>query len=277
MAIDTHPKRRPPTPEQIIAEQKRQANASRQQQAGRPSRQANVPPATASAAPPASVPAKTAASVPATMAADNRTPEQRYVDDIAPSSIAGQLVKFSKEGKFTITETEEELSPDEDFVALCDETLIGWIRFRDDGEPPDRHQGLLYNGFVMPPRASLGDLDERNWPEGLSGAPADPWQHQICLVLQEPKTQALYTFVTSSQTGRRAVGNLLRHYDRMQRTDKDSYPVVRLKPSGFNHKDERVGWVHTPSFAVVGRTPKNSAAVPDTSVAADLNDEIPCL
>src|SRR5262249_40580685 len=51
-------------------------------------------------------------------------------------------------------------------------------------------------------------------------------------------------------------GNLLRHFDRLRRSDPDIYPVVRLKPSGFNHKDERVGWVHTPSFVVVGHTAK---------------------
>ena len=189
--------------------------------------------------------------------------------------IAGKLIKFSKEGSFIVAETEEKLSPDEDYVAMCDETLIGWIKFNDDA-PPDRHQGLLYDGFIMPAKGKpAGDLDPNEWPNGLNNQPTDPWQHQICLVLQSPKTQELFTFVTSSQTGRRAVGNLLRHYDRMVRTDKDSYPVVRLKPSGFDHRDERVGWVHVPAFAVVGRTPKNSSSVPDTSPAGDMNDLIP--
>jgi hypothetical protein len=31
---------------------------------------------------------------------DTRTDVQRYVDEIAPSSIAGRMIKFSKEGKF---------------------------------------------------------------------------------------------------------------------------------------------------------------------------------
>jgi hypothetical protein len=73
----------------------------------------------------------------------------------------------------------------------------------------------------------------------------------------------------------RAVGTLLRHYDRMQRTHPDQYPVVRLKIGGFQHKDDRVGWVKTPVIAVVGRTPKDSAAKPDSSLAADMNDQIP--
>ena len=52
------------------------------------------------------------------------------------------------------------------------------------------------------------------------------------------------------------------------------YPVVRLKVGGFNHRDERVGWVPTPVLAVVGRAPKDSAAKPDSSPAADMSDQI---
>ena len=53
------------------------------------------------------------------------------------------------------------------------------------------------------------------------------------------------------------------------------FPVIRLKVGGFQHRDERVGWVHVPVFAVVGRAPKDSAAKPDTSIGADMSDEIP--
>ena len=126
----------------------------------------------------------------------------------------------------------------------------------------------------MPPRSALPDRDPSKWELGLSGEPDDPWQHQMCLVLQSPGTHELGTFATTSRTGRRAIGNLLRHYDRLRRKDDDYYPVVRLKVSGYNHKDERVGWVHTPVFAVVGKAPKASAAIPDTSPSGDLEDKI---
>jgi hypothetical protein len=257
MPIDTHPKRQQGRlfPEEIVAEQKRQAEAQ-------------------TAAKKAAVPAKVAATAPAPLAGDARTATERYVDEIAPSNIAGQMVKFSKEGKFVINETEETIDPDRDFIALCDEVLVGWIKFSDDDStPPERVQGLLYRGFIPPLRDTLGDLDQAKWPKGLSGQPADPWHHQMCLVLQDPRSLALFTFVTSSITGRRSVGNLLRHFDRTRRNDPNSgYPVVRLKPSGYESK--KYGWVHTPSFAVVGRT-KAPSSVPDTSVAADMNDEIP--
>jgi hypothetical protein len=202
-----------------------------------------------------------------------RTPREAYLDEVAPAAIVGRLIKFTREGAFVTADDEAEIPDTADFVALCDQTLVGWLRFNNDA-PPDRRMGLLYNGFVPPPREALGDLDQANWPAGLSGAPEDPWKHQMYLVLQGENSE-LFTFATSSMTGRRAVGNLLRHFDRMQKTHPGELPVVRLKTGGFQHRDERIGWVHTPVFAVVGRTPRDSAAKPDTSPAADLNDEIP--
>ena len=135
---------------------------------------------------------------------------------------------------------------------------------------------MLYDSFeVVAERSSLGDDDQTKWELGLDGRPQDPWQHHIYLVLQRGDTQELFTYVTSSITGRRAIGNLLRHYDRMQRTQPDQYPVVKLKVGGFQHRDDRVGWVATPVLAVVGHAEKDSAAKPDTSHAGDMNDAIP--
>jgi hypothetical protein len=222
------------------------------------------------------VPAKSGDTAVATPAPDTRTAVQKYIDEIAPANIVGRMVKFSKDGQFVTADDSEPIDEAAEFVALCDEVLVGWIKFHKDGEtPPDRVQGMLYDGFKMPPRATLGDVDEAQWADGLSGKPEDPWKHQMCLVLQHVETRELFTFVTTSDTGRRSVGSLLRHYDRMRRAGADEVPVVRLRVGGFNHRDPRVGWVPTPMFAIVGRAPRDSAAKPDTSIAADLQDEIP--
>jgi len=206
---------------------------------------------------------------------DTRTPVQSYLDDIAPASIVGRMVKFGKDGTFITNDDGETIADSIDFVALCDQTLIGYIKFNGEGTPPDRHMGLLYEGWRMPARDTLGDTDVRQWENGLDGKPADPWQHHVYLVLQSVETSELFTFVTSSTTGRRAVGNLLRHYDRMARTNPGEFPVVRLKVGGFNHRDDRVGWVSTPVFAVVGRREKDAGlAKPDTTPSGDLNDAI---
>lgn len=260
------PKRRPPTPEEIVARQKADAARIKQQK---------VAPARVVATRP--IPATS----PAAVTVDTRTPEQRYIDEVAPSSITGRLVKFSKDGRFVTSDDGEPISEDIDFFALCGDVQIGWIKFsQEEGVPPEKHAGLLYDGYRMPPRESLGDLDPAEWPAGLSGEPEDVWLHQQNLVLQQVDTRELFTFSTTSKTGRRAVGNLLRHFDRMRRTTPDDVPIVRLKAGGFQHKDDRIGWVPTPLFAVVGRAPRDDAAKPetappDTSAGGDMNDEIP--
>lgn len=207
---------------------------------------------------------------------DDRTEVQKYLDEIAPASIAGRLIKFApKEGKFITNDDGEAIGDGIDFTALCDQTLVGFVRFRGEGEAPDRRMGLLYGGFVPPPVETLPDRDQSTWEIGLDGKPQDPWAHYLYLVLQHGSTAELFTFVTSSATGRRAVGNFLKHYDRLQKTHPDMFPVVRLKVGGFQHRDERVGWVNVPVLAVVGRAPKDSTARPDTSLRADMNDDLP--
>jgi hypothetical protein len=230
--------------------------------------QTPLPPQTSTAV---AVPQSTAMAVP-----DNRSYRQRYLDDIAPASIVGRLVKFSKDGQFITADDEKPIDQATEFVALCDQTLIGWLKFNGEGEAPDREMGLLYGDFVMPPRESLGDLSQSDWDMGLDGEPQDPWQHHICIVLQNTATQELFTYDTSSKTGRRACGNLLRHYDRMRRTHPDDLPRVRLGAGGFQHKDTRVGWVIVPLFIVIGRTPRDGVASPEpTTTAKSLNDAIP--
>jgi hypothetical protein len=220
-------------------------------------------------------------SVPTALAAtavalpDTRTEVQKYLDEIAPAAVVGRLVKFSKDGQFVTTDDGEPISDVAEFVVLADETLVGWIKFNGPGEPPDRVMGLLHGGFTMPSRDTLGDTDQSAWSNGLNGLPEDPWKHQVYIVLQNVESGELYTYIASSQTARRSVGHLLRHYDRMRRTHPDEYPIVRLKAGGFQHRDERVGWVATPAFAAVGRRPKDGTAQPDTSRATDFDDAVP--
>lgn len=258
-----NPKRKPPTPEEIVTQQRRDAERAKQQKAA--ARAVTVKPA----APP-----------PAVAPTDTRTPEQQYIDEVAPSSIVGRLVKFDKNGRFVVSDTGEPIDDTVDFFALCGDVQIGYVKFsKEEGEPAKRRMGLLYDGFRMPDRESLGDTDASLWEPGLSGEPEDPWLHQQNLVLQRVDTRELFTFSTTSKTGRRAVGNLLRHYDRMRRTTPDDVPVVRLKAGGFQHKDDRIGWVATPLFVVVGRAPRDDAArpetvPPDTTPGGDMNDSL---
>jgi hypothetical protein len=124
MPIDVHSKRRGKTPEEIASEQRQQAAALKAQK-----QQHNA------------VPAKVGASTPAPQTIDTRSIEDRYVDEIAPSSFAGERVRFTKDAKFVVGDGDEEIGPDVDLVALLDETLVGWVRFNGEGEMPTRIMG----------------------------------------------------------------------------------------------------------------------------------------
>ena len=207
--------------------------------------------------------------------AKNQDYRSRYLDEVAPAGIAGRLIKWSKDATFITSDDEEEIAADAEFILLADETLIGWIKFNGVGEPPERHAGLLFDGYEMVEREDLGDLDQTKWELGLDGQPADPWLHQQSIVLQNTETAELFTFSTTSKTGRRAVGILLRHYQRMQKTRPDELPVIKLGKGGYEHKDSRVGWVAVPVFVVVGRALRDGTAKPDTSIGRFIDDELP--
>src|SRR5262245_8341003 len=80
---------------------------------------------------------KTAVAVP-----DARPYSDRYLDEISPSDLVGRLVKF-KDGAFITADDEQEIPETAAFTALCDQTLVGWVKFNGEG-PPDKVMGLLY-------------------------------------------------------------------------------------------------------------------------------------
>ena len=187
----------------------------------------------------------------------------------------GTFFKFAKDGKFRKTSDGEEIPEGTQFVVIYDQIQGGWIKFMGKGNPPERKQGNLFEGFVPPDRESLGDNDQSQWDEGLSAKPADPWQFQLLLPLQHVETGELYVFNTSSITGRRAVDNLIQACGRMQRAEPGDYPIIKLRIGGFQHRDERIGWIKTPAFERCGKAPKADTTMADTSLSGELNDEVP--
>jgi hypothetical protein len=191
---------------------------------------------------------------------------QRYIDDIAKEF--GKPLKFTKEGVWH--DGEQQVDEARRFIALVPQTRICWMKFNGEGNPPIIEGGLLYEGYRLPPREEMGDLDQSQWETGLDGKPADPWIHAIDSILQDAETAELFSYSARSKTARRAVGILLRHYDRTMRLHPNELPVINLKVGGYQHSEKRVGWVKTPVLAVVGRVSADSAAKPP-----GMDDEIP--
>jgi hypothetical protein len=212
--------------------------------------------------------------VPANKVSAVASPATDYLTEFGVG-MSGTFFKFAKDGKFRKTADDEEVPEGTELVVVYDQIQVGWIKFNGKGNEPDRKMGPVFDGFMPPPRKTLGDDDESQWQLGLDHKPADPWQHQVLIPLLNPKTDELLVFNTTSLTGRREAGNLIKHCDRVRKKEPDVYPVIRLKIGGFNHRDERVGWVETPKFAVVGSAPKDNAAAATSAIDKDLNDTVP--
>ena len=188
---------------------------------------------------------------------------------------SGTFIKFAQDGVFRKQIDDAKIPEGTEAVLIYDQVRVGWIKFLGKGNQPIRHTGPVFAGFVPPDRETLGDLDEAQWEKALSGKPVDPWQFQVLLPLQDTKTGELLIFGTSSITGRRACDNLISMCARMQVREPGDYPVIRLEVSGFQHRDERVGWVKVPAFTRVGKAPKSDVSAAVTKVADDMSDEIP--
>jgi hypothetical protein len=212
---------------------------------------------------------KPRASVPTLRVADATD----YLNEFV--GLGGTNIKFDgKVGKFVCTQDGTPLPDNFELTCLFLLTEGGWIRFNGKGNPPDTRMGQIFGGFMPPRREDLGDLDKTQWPAGLSGRAEDPWQHQIKVPFVD-KDGASYIFSTTSITGRRAVGNLLSHCNRLAKKEPDLWPVVQLRVGGYNHRDDRIGWVATPVFAITGKAPRDGIEVGKLSTGDDLADEVP--
>jgi hypothetical protein len=251
------PKHQPPTPEQVRAAQR--------QQAERDTTRANLP----AVAPTPAVPA-----VPALRSTDDyfgRNPDRPTL---------GRPVRPNlKIGKWLFADsTDDEPLPDgAEYAVLYTATLAGHVRL-EEGQPPQYELMPLFSPeFTRHSREELGDLDPAHWPiSQFDGAPTDPWKEAVYVPLEQLPSGELFTIQIQSKPRSSsifAIDSLLSHCRQMARRDPDSYPIVRLAIS--NYESRKYGMQFKPSFKIVGKTPKAGVAQHDTSTKADFSDEIP--
>jgi hypothetical protein len=206
-------------------------------------------------------------------------PLQDYLDTYSVDSIPGTKFRFNgKDAKYVLLDgTAMPLLPDDKFIFMSDQIYGEWIRFYRDGVTlPMRIGGLLSDGFRLPPRESLGELDESKWEIGLSGRPEDPFKHQLIPLFQKMANGELFAFLAPNPTSRGAVTDLLRHCQRRKRSGKDDYPIVQLDMSSFMRTEPPKVKVWKPHFTLKGHQPKDEALnLANASIAADLNDDLP--
>jgi hypothetical protein len=183
----------------------------------------------------------------------------RFLDEVAPEH--ARIIKYRK-GDYV--DLDGNAVPDVVYRVFPTETKSGFVYFGEDGV--ERQMAAIYRGERMPMRTELPAKDPVIGPNGEEQA---PWQFQMSLALENTENGERYSFVTGSKTGTRAVGQLLRAYDRK---GGKAIPLVKLVNSGFQHRDKSIGWVKTPSFTIVGWDEERAAPL---KVDEFLGDDIP--
>jgi hypothetical protein len=148
---------------------------------------------------------------------------------------------------------------------------------------------------MHPRHEDLPDRDKTLWQPGLDGKPADPWKDSRYMHLINLRTGQDYTFVTDTDGGRMAVGELKSSIRNVRLARPGAMPVIKLAAGTF--KSKRFGLVARPVFEIDGwrgglkevpaqisdqsKSPEQAPPLVDLSVtekptlAQELNDEIP--
>jgi hypothetical protein len=103
-----------------------------------------------------------------------------------------RLLKFVK-GKWYVGD--DELPAGREFIAHVPQLAHGMVKFVD-GKVAEQRVGIVADGFVLPSRDELDDIDPKKWETDHAGVPRDPWCQQYYLPLEDNGTGELFTFVT---------------------------------------------------------------------------------
>lgn len=180
--------------------------------------------------------------------------------------LVGNLLRFTKHGEWKAGQEKEIVPEGTRMLAYMPSLKDGWVKWQDNQPAQHLVQPVLNEAWTPPPRNALGDTDKAKWPL-LGGQPNDPWQRTFYLVMCDQEGQ-LYTFTTSSKTGRSAIGELCAAYENYQRMKPNEIPIVELQGRPYENE---FGEQFAPKFKVTGWT-----LVPDifAEVAAAINSEL---
>ena len=213
-------------------------------------------------------------------------PFQKYADAVAPQTILGTLLRFTK-GDYLGGEDGKTIAEGTVFTANVDELMDGWVKW-SDGKPVEHIMVRVVESQVLPKRAELGDDDATRWEKDSSGEPRDPWQRTNYLPMMDEAGE-LFTFATSSRGGLAAIAGLCRTYAQHRRKHPDVHPMIALEVDSYQHQKREYGRIKVPRFTPMGWAPKvkfNEALVAAGFAPADEppalgdeaqadNDEIP--
>ena len=156
---------------------------------------------------------------------DHRSPRERYLDESRRAASSAGSSSSRKDGKFNFVDDGEAIARKRGLrrAGRPDAGRRGSSSTATASRRPELAGCCTKASFCRRATSSATRI-RAQWPIGLSGKPEDPWKHEQMIVLRRPATLELLTFSTMSKTGRRAVGNLLKHYDRLQRAHARRLP-----------------------------------------------------
>ena len=247
-----------PTSEQIIAAQKRQAEADT-------ARTQTSLPAVAPA------PQLPATAEPALNSADEYLARN-------PSMIIGRPAHPNgKDGTIYYNDDNTEVSPETVWTVITDGIWTGRVRLVE-GEPAQYDGGLFFApDWSRRAREELGDLDPTIWPVNRfdSSQRDDPWKEAVYVPMEDSVSGEMITLQIQSRPRAAAIFAIdafLRHCKQTLKRFPDSYPLVKISMSPYESKKFGQQW--KPNFQPCGKIERASAAKPDASIAADMNDSL---
>jgi hypothetical protein len=180
---------------------------------------------------------------------------EAYGNSVCRMTFPGDLLTFSKYGEYKAGQEKVDVPLGTRLVVHPPTTLIGFVRWEGDRRV-DFRMGLLSDGFVPPKRETLGYLDKSQWETFENGGVKDPWQLSNEVVMTGlDDDDAVYTFTTTSKTGRSAFGEVLKLYGHHIRQAPDEYPVVELQRRSYIDRRPGIGEVRVPVFKFVKWVP----------------------
>ena len=171
-----------------------------------------------------------------------------------------KMLKFKKGQYFC---DGEEISLGSQMIAHCVGWTKAWVKF-EDGQLKEKRLYRVTQGERAPLVNQMPDRDESKWKIGINDKPADPWVLQYLLPMQNPETDEVRIFVTSSNGGVRAVEDLCDRYIWQKRRKPESgQPLIRLQKTMMPTK--KFGNVVRPSFEIVGWTNEGGEPIREIS------------
>jgi hypothetical protein len=185
---------------------------------------------------------------------------KEYLDEVAPQTTVGPLVKFTKHGEYVKGAQAEKIAEGTAASIACDHAIVGFIMWVDG--KPIHWVVMLSSGKPRYQRDELGYLDKTKWeietnpqkdtPVDENGVPRrDPIKPIIYLIMMLEGGEVC-TLSLPSKSGINSANQLIRRYANHVKRHPADYPRVKLVRGSYPHKDKTIGEVLYPDFEPAG-------------------------